>query len=345
MSITVAAAAEMRETPMVTASENITLNIGDQVIQVATRGELSYVPRVAFYAEDGVPLDHIKSGHKPELADCSTCNSTQLRHAPHRRLDAIPETQLGELSGDLGGKVPRSKRGNTWFFAAIRRSTRMPMVTFLPNKTSLALTEAVKDLRLDMKRWWRLHGDKDRSFLGHLEDLLRRLGIVQSDTGGYDPQANGLAENLIRRLVQGAAAFLHQAGAQVDQWDEAMNHFCDILCRLETGVEGLGKIIPLRLELVEAHGEELGNKLFEREKGYLHWPPWGCKCFYYLHKEERSHKFSGTGKFGMFLGFDSDSGGADHRDHVRDGRGENSGRRRCRRDHGAVHRGQVPPPG
>ena len=99
MSITVAAAAEMRETPLVTASENITLTIGDQVIQVATRGELSYVPRVAFYAEDGVPLDHIKSGHKPELADCSTCNSTQLRHAPHRRLDVIPETQLGVLFG------------------------------------------------------------------------------------------------------------------------------------------------------------------------------------------------------------------------------------------------------
>ncbi len=72
----------------------------------------------------------------------------------------------------------------------------------MADKQAETVKEAFVDFKLDMRRIWRLHTDGGREFMGALDRWLRDRLIVHTDTGGYEPDANGSAENLIQELTQ-----------------------------------------------------------------------------------------------------------------------------------------------
>ncbi len=62
-------------------------------------------------------------------------------------------------------------------------------------------------------------------------EWLKEYEVHQSNTGGYDPKANGLAESVIGEISGGVRNLLHQSGAPTRLWSEAASHYVEILNR------------------------------------------------------------------------------------------------------------------
>ena len=63
---------ENRRVDTVTATERITVNIGDDVQVLAQKGENMMGLRLPHYLQDGVPIEHLKDGHRPQLPTSRT---------------------------------------------------------------------------------------------------------------------------------------------------------------------------------------------------------------------------------------------------------------------------------
>ena len=53
----------------------------------------------------------------------------------------------------------------------------MSFVSFMPNKTSAELEEAVTNLQTEMRSIWRWHGDQERGYQGMFKEFLKKLTI------------------------------------------------------------------------------------------------------------------------------------------------------------------------
>ena len=69
-------------------------------------------------------------------------------------------------------------------------------------------------------------------------------------------------------------------------------------------MRGVGKIIPMKEELIEIHGEEKGLEEYNKLPKPTEFPPWWCKAYYFVPKPKRDNKFSDAAELGVFFGFD-----------------------------------------
>ena len=157
-----------------------------------------------------------------------------------------------------------------------------------PDKSSLCVKDGLSDMEIDWRRMWRFHSDGGREFLGHLLRMFRERGLVTTDTGTYDPAANGQAEQFLGDVVRGAALLLHQAGLSVVFWDYAAEHYLEIRNRRTMKIPGKEvDMSPLHAEFIVVHGEEKAALLMDKEDP-LRWPPFGCSATGYLPKPLRA---------------------------------------------------------
>ena len=61
---------------------------------------------------------------------------------------------------------------------------------------------------------------------GELAKALQSLQLLHSTSTPHVPQTNGVVENSIRRVKEGTACLLLQAGLSHEWWSEAMRCYC-----------------------------------------------------------------------------------------------------------------------
>ena len=85
--------------------KGLKMDAADHAYSVANRWcELLAIPP---HKKDGVPLAHLKEGHKWFLQNCSVGLRSRLRHKRHLRQND-EKGRTGIIAGDLFGPVPRS---------------------------------------------------------------------------------------------------------------------------------------------------------------------------------------------------------------------------------------------
>ena len=149
-------------------------------------------------------MSHVLSGHKeklPEGVRCSVCDEMDGISVAHRRQED-DDAVVGVMAADLKGPLPKSRRFKSWLLAALARDTKVTYTKTLPNKSSLLVDEAIEEMGIDWRRYWRFHSDGGTEFLSHLKDALRSRVVVQTDTGGYEPRANGDMENALFDILR-----------------------------------------------------------------------------------------------------------------------------------------------
>ena len=82
--------------------------------------------------------------------------------------------------------------------------------------------------RYKTKVIFRMHSDRASELCGErVKDHFRPQGIKVTSTAGYEPNANGRAENAIGIVKSRARAMLHELGPQGRElWPLAVQHVC-----------------------------------------------------------------------------------------------------------------------
>ena len=83
----------------------------------------------------------------------------------------------------------------------VKRDTHYVFAKGIKNKRALTVKEAAVDMGIDLKTVWRFHSDQGSEFAGALREWLREFGVHYTDTGGYNPQSNALAENIVGEVI------------------------------------------------------------------------------------------------------------------------------------------------
>ena len=177
------------------ASAEIVVTANDEVLLRVPK-MLPIDPAVKpVYEKDGVSLAHLRAGHRPYDATCTTCQMMKMRAHQHRRVRE--EQEEGQVSADLAGPWPEAVAGEKYLLVMVKRDTRLVLCAPLKNKTSNGIKDAVVDFKLELKGVWRFHSDKGKEFLGEMDKWMRDHLVVHTTTAGYESQANGIAELLV----------------------------------------------------------------------------------------------------------------------------------------------------
>ena len=167
------------------------------------------------------------------------------------------------------------------------------------------MKEAAIDMGIELKTVWRFHSDAGTEFAGALREWLKEYEVHQSNTGGYDPQANGLAESVIGEIIGGVRTLLHQSGAPIRLWSEAASHYVEILNRTKVKVHGFDQPIePWLAESRRSGSSRPALAALPHDEDPKHWPPWGCRAIGLLPKAHREDKLSSLAVAGIFVGMD-----------------------------------------
>ena len=102
----------------------------------------------------------------------------------------------GEVFADLTGRLPMANNGSEYLLVALRRETRFGFVRALMNKRSETIKDAMIDMQLLLRGFWR-YSDEGREFMGAEEDLLREHTVLHTTTGACDPNASSLVEESV----------------------------------------------------------------------------------------------------------------------------------------------------
>ena len=189
--------------------------------------------------------------------------------------------------------------------AFVKRDTHYVFAKGIVSKKSATVKEAAIDMGIELKTVWRFHSDAGIEFAGALREWLKEYEVHQSNTGGYDPQANGLAESVIGEIIGGVRTLLHQSGAPIRLWSEAASHYVEILNRTKVKVHGFDQPIePWLAESRRSGSSRPALAALPHDEDPKHWPPWGCRAIGLLPKAHREDKLSSLAVAGIFVGMD-----------------------------------------
>ena len=163
--------------------------------------------------------------------------------------------------------------------AFVKRDTHYVFAKGIVSKKSPTVKEAAIDVGIE--------------FAGALREWLKEYEVHQSNTGGYSPQANGLAESVIGEIIGGVRTLLHQSGAPIRLWSEAASHYVEILNRTKVKVHGFDQPIePWLAESRRSGSSRPALAALPHDEDPKHWPPWGCRAIGLLPKAHREDKLS-----------------------------------------------------
>ena len=146
-----------------------------------------------------------------------------MRARQHRRREG--REAEGQLSGDLCGPIPPGIGGEKYLAALVKHDTHYVYAKGIVNKRAATMKEAAADMGIELKTVWRFHLDAGSECPGALCERLKEYEVHQSNTGGYDPQANGLAESVIGEVIGGGSHALAPVGCP----DQVVAGGCDAL--------------------------------------------------------------------------------------------------------------------
>ena len=133
----------------------------------------------------------------------------------------------------------------------------------------------------------RVYTDGSKEF----EAGLKQSGCPHDVSLSYNPQSNGVAENMIKRVKEGTRKMLIQSGLAPSWWSEASKYFRFVknVCDIRDGTSAYWK----------RHGEHFGGKLVPFGAA-IRFSPSGPLA-------ELNHTFGPNARLGIFVGFETDS--------------------------------------
>ena len=177
------------------------------------------------FEQDAVWID--KLACDKYLKDCPTCRLAKTRRRPHWR-GAMKEMRL-TLCADLTGPHPEVPGVGFRYLLVIvaidKEGRRLPFCRGLQSKrgaeVGIAVESIIKEIRVldPAVEFVRFHTDAGKEFLNSdVEQILKSYKLFQTHTGGYDPQANGMAEKYIGIVKGRAGSYLAHAKMPIICW-------------------------------------------------------------------------------------------------------------------------------
>ncbi len=158
---------------------------------------------------------------------CPKCRKAIGMMRPHHK---GKRTSKNVLSCDLSGPHPESVGTKYKYLMVAVFNTgaggvNLPFVRGLETKSAMSVARAVSNVIAEINRMMgmpivcRFHSDAGSEFWNkELSQLLDGMGIFQTKTTGYDPQANGRAERYVGLIKRHATSYLVHAGLGLKFW-------------------------------------------------------------------------------------------------------------------------------
>ncbi len=152
---------------------------------------------------------------------CPKCRKAIGMMRPHRKERS---TSRNVLSCDLSGPHPEAIGTKYKYLMVAVLNTgsggvNLPFVRGLETKSAMSVTRAVSNVIAEVNSMMgmpivcRFHSDAGSEFWNkEMSQMLDGMGIFQTKTTGYDPQANGRAERHVGWIKRHAASYLVHAG-------------------------------------------------------------------------------------------------------------------------------------
>jgi len=177
-----------------------------------------YTMRKAYYWPSMVTDTHTT------ITKCTTCAQNCLALRRHTTpLKLLPATEpLTELSVDIFGPIPASKKGNRFILVITDRFAKLTKcVVALRRNTAMSVSSAIIDAWVSAYRPPdRILSDKGPQFMSNFfVAVMKMLGIEMVRTTAYHPQTNGQVERYNRTV---ATQLRHYVADDPSRWDELL---------------------------------------------------------------------------------------------------------------------------
>jgi len=157
------------------------------------------------------------------IIKCTTCAQNRLALRRHTTpLTLLPDTEpLTELSVDIFGPIPASKKGNRFILVITDRFAKLTKCVALRRITAMSVASAIIDA------WVSAYGPPDRilsdqgpQFMSNFFiAVIKILGIETVRTTAYHPQTNGQVERYNRTM---ATQLRHNVADDPSRWEELL---------------------------------------------------------------------------------------------------------------------------
>jgi len=221
-----------------------------------------YTMRKAYYWPSMVTDIHTTIGK------CTTCAQNRLALRRHTTpLTLFPATEpLTELSVDIFGPIPASKKGNRFILAITVRFAELHKCVALQRITAMSVASAIIDA------WVSAYGLPDRilsdrglQFMSNFFIAVTiTLGIETVRTTAYHPQTNGQVERYNRTMATQLRQYVADGPSR---WDELLPEITmayNSQPHLSTGIAPFDLVIPRRIPNLTVRnlppGTPLANK-------------------------------------------------------------------------------------
>jgi len=204
-----------------------------------------YTMRKAYYWPSMVTDIHTT------ITKCTTCaqNRLALRRLT-TPLTLFPATEpLTELSVDIFGPIPASKKGNRFILVITDRFAKLTKCVALRRITAMSVASAIIDA------WVSVYGPPDRilsdqgpQFMSNFFiAVMKMLGIETVRTAAYHPQTNGQVERYNRTM---ATQLRHYVADDPSRWEELLPVITmayNSQPHRSTGIDPFELVIPRRI--------------------------------------------------------------------------------------------------
>ena len=246
-------------------------------------------------------IEHSLAGH-PFDSRCDFCVQSRLRTKKAVRklresyLSAAGVSVVSDLTGPhelgvAGGKFAQVvvDLDSSWGYVGLQESRN-------DGDTLKSVQDMLVQLRADsggrVESLAQFHHDDDKSYRGKVEVFLRENSVLDTHTGGYNPNANAVAERRIGMLVEKfRTLLLYCTGGLLyyeQLWDVGLVYACYIL----NTTEWVGGESPIHKLSGFRHVRESRVHVF------------GAYCLFHIPKENRGGKFRPSSEMGIWVGVD-----------------------------------------
>jgi len=202
------------------------------------------------------------------VTKCTTCAQIRLALRRHTTpLTLFPATEpLTELSVDIFGPIPASKRGNRFILVITDRFAKLTKCVALRRITAMSVASAIIDA------WVSAYGPPDRilsdqgpQFMSNFFiAVMKMLGIETVRTTAYHPQTNGQVERYNRTMATQLRCYVADDPSRWDELLPMITMAYNSQPHRSTGIAQFNLVIPRRIPNLTVRnlppGTPLANK-------------------------------------------------------------------------------------
>jgi hypothetical protein len=244
-------------------------------------------------------MEHSLAGH-PFDSRCDFCVQSRLR--TKKAVRKLRESYLSaagvSVVSDLTGPHELGVAGSKFAQVVVDLDSSWGYVGLQESRSDSDTLKSVQDMLVQLRAdsggrvesLAQFHHDDDKSYRGKVEVFLRENSVLDTHTGGYNPNANAVAERRIGMLVEKfRTLLLYCTGGLLyyeQLWDVGLVYACYVL----NTTEWVGGESPIHKLSGFRHVRESRVHVF------------GAYCLFHIPKENRKGKFRPSSEMGVWWG-------------------------------------------